>query len=230
MKKTLLSAAVLAAAVSSNASAALQYVDIQVISTASGFGAANFSTSDGDGGAAGNQTGAAQTSANVIWDDVANTISWAGSINTDLVAGGFGYTFTNGVINLNTGAFTSGFTCTDLADPEAFGGSTCGGWIYNTTAYGEFEDLDEDGEWDTTSVAPAADMSLFQFTLMNTEAGAGAFIRAENTAYADGSEYAQDYVFVFKKGDGIAAVPVPAAAWLFGSALVGLAGIGRKRK
>jgi hypothetical protein len=26
------------------------------------------------------------------------------------------------------------------------------------------------------------------------------------------------------------AVPVPAAAWLFGSALVGLAGIGRKRK
>jgi hypothetical protein len=25
-------------------------------------------------------------------------------------------------------------------------------------------------------------------------------------------------------------VPVPAAAWLFGSALVGLAGVGRKRK
>ena len=28
----------------------------------------------------------------------------------------------------------------------------------------------------------------------------------------------------------VAAVPVPAAAWLFGSALVGLAGIGRNRK
>ena len=28
----------------------------------------------------------------------------------------------------------------------------------------------------------------------------------------------------------VAAVPVPAAAWLFGSAIVGLAGIGRKRK
>lgn len=31
-------------------------------------------------------------------------------------------------------------------------------------------------------------------------------------------------------GTPITAVPVPAAAWLFGSALVGLAGVGRKRK
>ncbi|MEE8059838.1 MAG: hypothetical protein V3T17_18700 [Pseudomonadales bacterium] len=29
---------------------------------------------------------------------------------------------------------------------------------------------------------------------------------------------------------GVAAIPVPAAAWLFGSALLGLAGIGRKRR
>ncbi|ARN75699.1 hypothetical protein [Oceanicoccus sagamiensis] len=36
-----------------------------------------------------------------------------------------------------------------------------------------------------------------------------------------------DYTFV---AAGPAVVPVPAAAWLFGSALVGLAGIGRKRK
>ncbi len=31
-------------------------------------------------------------------------------------------------------------------------------------------------------------------------------------------------------GSAVSAVPVPAAAWLFGSALVGLAGIGRKRQ
>ena len=34
----------------------------------------------------------------------------------------------------------------------------------------------------------------------------------------------------FGGAEPITAVPVPAAAWLFGSALVGLAGIGRKRK
>jgi hypothetical protein len=29
---------------------------------------------------------------------------------------------------------------------------------------------------------------------------------------------------------GVTTVPVPAAAWLFGSALIGLAGVARKRK
>jgi hypothetical protein len=30
--------------------------------------------------------------------------------------------------------------------------------------------------------------------------------------------------------EAVAAVPVPAAAWLFGSALLGLVGVGRRRK
>lgn len=36
--------------------------------------------------------------------------------------------------------------------------------------------------------------------------------------------------YTFAVGSEVSEVPVPAAAWLFGSAIVGLAGIGRKRK
>ncbi|WP_200821412.1 VPLPA-CTERM sorting domain-containing protein [Oceanicoccus sp. KOV_DT_Chl] len=50
------------------------------------------------------------------------------------------------------------------------------------------------------------------------------------TSPEPGSAVANVYSFNFQAvGGPVSEVPVPAAAWLFGSALVGLAGIGRKR-
>ena len=64
---------------------------------------------------------------------------------------------------------------------------------------------------------------------MDTVTIAGDSVTVASTAYAGGDPYAQDYSLTFSSADG-SNVPVPAAAWLFGSALVGLAGVGRKRK
>ncbi len=57
--------------------------------------------------------------------------------------------------------------------------------------------------------------------------GAGAFTWASSAVIDPGPGPADSFQSITATPN---AVPVPAAAWLFGSALVGLAGIGRKRK
>jgi hypothetical protein len=230
MKKLAIALAISAAAVQANA--AVYYVDMTTISTVSGFGGGSFSMTDKDGGAAGDQTGASQTTGNALYDDATGVISWAGSIAGDFPAAGFSYEFANGALNTNTGAFTADFTCTDATDPLIFGGSTCGGYQFTSDGFGGWVDADNDGNPDKTILAPAVAMDLFQTnpTYNNFSTGPdGLHMTFENKPYTEGNEYGQDYKFVFLKGS-VAAVPVPAAAWLFGSALVGLAGIGRKRK
>ena len=214
MKKLALALAVTAA---TSANAAVTSLTPAAVTTASDFGSTSFALTN--------------NTSNMQYDDSTGLVTWDGTLKGSSVAAGFEYSWTNASINVTTGEFTADFVCTDLNDPLAFGGSTCGGWIYGTTAYGGFDTSVQ------IDIAPAASMDLFQIDTVLYNAGPGLVLK--NTSYTNwdpawGDNYGQDYNFVFNTG-GVtiaapAAVPVPAAAWLFGSAIVGLAGIGRKRK
>jgi hypothetical protein len=73
------------------------------------------------------------------------------------------------------------------------------------------------------------------WTTYNYSANAGAFgggitLQFNSTCGADGGCFADFTVDNVSISSDVSSVPVPAAAWLFGSALLGLGGIARKKK
>ena len=94
-------------------------------------------------------------------------------------------------------------SCTD--NGEIFGNTICGTWAATTA---EWEGFD-------LTLVFAPDLSTYAGTLIANE-NSGDGLTASTT-------------LITYSIAGTNAIPVPAAAWLFGSALVGLAGIGRKR-
>ena len=86
------------------------------------------------------------------------------------------------------------------------------------TNTGSFSDLQSDGYWSATEFhAPPTSLAWIFYTSIGLQ----------------GSEdkYYSYYAWAVHAGDvGASGVPVPAAAWLFGSGLLGLAGVSRKRR
>jgi hypothetical protein len=66
--------------------------------------------------------------------------------------------------------------------------------------------------WTFLGVIDTAGFNSFEFREIDGKGAQGIFIFADDVTF------------------GVSAVPVPAAAWLFGSGLIGLIGIARRKK
>lgn len=78
--------------------------------------------------------------------------------------------------------------------------------------------------------APNANWTTYNYSANAGAFGGGITLQFNSTCGADANCFADFSVDNVSISADVNPVPVPAAAWLFGSALLGLAGIGRKRK
>lgn len=80
---------------------------------------------------------------------------------------------------------------------------------------------------------PTANWTTYNYsTTVGPDASGGITLQFNSTCGADANcvaDFSIDNVAIFADVE-IAAVPVPAAAWLFGSALLGLAGVNKRKK
>jgi hypothetical protein len=78
---------------------------------------------------------------------------------------------------------------------------------------------------------PNANWTTYNYsTVANASATGGITLQFNSTCGADAGCFADFTIDNVSIMADVAAVPVPAAAWLFGSALIGLSGIARKKK
>jgi hypothetical protein len=88
---------------------------------------------------------------------------------------------------------------------------------YGLSNTGPFSNLQSHYYWSATEYAPSTSDAWFFATYI------GGQYYSSKTSYS--------YAWAVHAGDvGASVVPVPAAAWLFGSGLLGLTGLGRKRR
>ena len=78
------------------------------------------------------------------------------------------------------------------------------------------------------AIGVASDAGLT--ALNGSYAAIGDAFSLDGVTTAGGGAVTNTAVYSFTVDSAVSEVPVPAAAWLFGSALLGLAGVGRKRK
>lgn len=119
---------------------------------------------------------------------------------------------------------SSGSNCTGSEMGNLFYnvlGGTSGGAISAThnANYYLFSNIQDSGYWSATAFAPNPNNTtswVFSFGIGGQEVS---------------SNGAGHYAWAVQSGDvGAAVVPIPAAAWLFGSGLLGLIGVGRHKK
>jgi hypothetical protein len=222
MKKLLLATAIAASAIATTAQAALVEINYNVDMTAVI-----------SGGSVGSQ--AATGLATIVVDDVANMGWFAMELDGYTSSTSLGSTLSADVSQFITGTFdplvflgggglviTDGVSevtaCTDTT-PPVFGNTVCSNApVGSTTVFSPFN-------VDATNVALV--------TLQNELNVSAPFVGNVNTlqSFTLSLNPASGQLVKHPTApDGVSEVPVPAAAWLFGSALVGLAGIGRKRK
>ena len=169
---------------------------------------------------------------------------------TDVVAGSFFAMDTNGsgvfdqgervaMVNAGVGITLGSAQAVGAIDNAwAFAGST--GWHYTGTTNG-VPSVNTDGSVDMTGWtvfwgATPGDIN------MGTGAAATVACTSGTMTCAVGESFTLDYLAVVPSGDFtdvayqlhlegvVGAVPVPAAVWLFGSGLLGLVGVARRRK
>ncbi|MCB1701921.1 MAG: VPLPA-CTERM sorting domain-containing protein [Pseudomonadales bacterium] len=80
-----------------------------------------------------------------------------------------------------------------------------------------------DDNWGPNIPGPFADPQVLGYVLPSTGTYSLAVVSVLNGSECGTCDYA------LRLGDSVSPVPVPAAAWLFGSALLGLAGVKRKK-
>ena len=166
----------------------------------------------------------------------ANANAWVASLNpygsgitgwrlptvTDTGTLGCNYSTTGGTdcgynVNAATGEMAHMFYSTlgNLAYYSTSGVGNQPGWGLSNT--GPFSNVQSSGYWSATEYAPATS-SAWYFS----------FASGSQDGY---DKYNSLYAWAVHAGDvGASAVPVPAAAWLFGSGLLGLLGVSRKRR
>jgi hypothetical protein len=142
------------------------------------------------------------------------TSNWGGITFTHFTAesvdGVVGGPVTSGLIDTDTGIITIDFSANFIGSNVILGSGL--NFDYTGTGTGVQETSDfASGVWD-------ANTGFFSVTWITEKEGlcAGQYNGCRNEAYATG--YAE-----------VSQVPIPAAAWLFGSALLGLAGIKRRK-
>lgn len=88
-----------------------------------------------------------------------------------------------------------------------------------------FADADGDNIFDD-----ALDTALFSFNISNIALSQTAFLGGGEAIFARFTNNGTDTAFVSTTVSAVSSVPVPAAAWLFGSALFGAGALRRKQK
>ncbi len=250
MKKTLLSAAVIAAAASS-ANAELYYATVSGVDI---YSSENFGVDsvfeyvsagggDADGGLAGNQFVtpppvpgfSAYAAGNLVYDDTTGVFAWSNDIKMMGGAAAHNVILSNGTIDTNNilglanGITTGTATCEDLSTYGACGpfGWNSGSWVWSDLT------VTGSGVGATFQLGTTADWNTLddQLAVRADELATFGVAFSEVTVMQDANYYYRMNIQLVAAGaEAPSAVPVPAAAWLFGSAIVGLAGIGRKRK
>ena len=119
-----------------------------------------------------------------------------------------------------TGSYSNGANCTGSEMGNLFYNVLGGVAInsitaVNNTNYDLFSNVQSSNYWSATEYAP--DTSLGWSFLMNL----GLQLTSDKTN--------NHYAWAVQSGD-VSAVPVPAAVWLFGSGLLGLIGVARRRR
>ena len=221
MKKLLIASAIAASTIASGANAAIVTLNFDTTMTAVI-----------SGGSTGSQSGTGVTT--IVVDDVANQGWFAMEIDAAVSSASFGQTLSADVTNFITGTFNPAeflglgtltindgvatvTACNDTS-PAVFGNTVCSNAPVGSSTV--FNPINVDAT------------QLSNVTFQNNLDVAAPFVGNVNTlqsfVLAVNPLLGTDAVVIHP--DAPSAVPVPAAAWLFGSALVGLAGIGRKRK
>ncbi|OGI54878.1 MAG: hypothetical protein A3E57_03205 [Candidatus Muproteobacteria bacterium RIFCSPHIGHO2_12_FULL_60_33] len=164
----------------------------------------------------------------------ANANAWAAGLNMNSITGwrlpttndvgNDGCTFTNvyqGVdcgYNITTHSEMSHMFYVTLGDKAYYDTSGVPQAGYGLTNTGPFSNVQSFSYWSATEYAPYTNLAW----VFNTYNG-----------YQDAliKDYDFIYAWAVHSGDvGASTVPVPAAAWLFGSGLVGLIGFARRKK
>jgi hypothetical protein len=251
MKNKILSAAIIAVAASS-ANAELYYATVTGVDI---YSSANFGMDtvfeyvsagggDADGGLAGNQFVtpppvpgfSAYAAGNLVYDDTTGVFAWSNDIKMLGGAAAHDVVLSNGTIDTNNslglanGITTGTTTCIDNSTYGACGdfGWNSSSWIWNDLT------VTGSGVGATFQLGTTADWNLLddQLALRASEVETYGIAFTDATAMQDAAYYYRMNISLVAAGASapVSEVPVPAAAWLFGSALLGLAGVGRKRK
>jgi len=159
-----------------------------------------------------------------------------GSFNVNVTTGVSKPQLTGGVMDLNSinisggaggtlviGLTDTGFTGSFPAYTANYGGTTTG------TVDFDFWHDPNDAQFGGGTILPAAPISV----------GPGAFSGSSTNPIAPGTPYSLSIFATINHGEGsqntsfdaeLRPVPIPPAVWLFGSGLLGLAGVARRRR
>lgn len=132
---------------------------------------------------------------------------------------------------LSSFALTPGVTYTFSFDylgtisgspPQAYAGISptnttvpTAGWVFASVAYGNAQLLTNDNTWHSYTFS-------FSDSFLNSIGGSTVYLTFQQAAGSVGTAYFDNV--------SLTAVPIPAALWLLGSGLIGLAGVRRFRK
>ncbi len=153
------------------------------------------------------------TAASFLGSNMDGTITYVGA--SHLVSGTGNWDAGTNTLTYNVMGASGSGVASDYSETSS--SCTGTGSIASNTVCGTASQVDPDWEGLTLSFVFSGDLSSFSGSIVGTSQS-GTSLAANTTDF--------NYTIA---GTELTPVPVPAAAWLFGSALLGLAGVGRRR-